>query len=404
MHKLILSLAASLVLTALLALPASAATRTGSSSGQLVATGTITSPSGAAMVGVQVDLYAWPADAVLSAMKDGQAVPEKLLATATTNSAGDYALMVPQASLTSAVAATGYANLELDAPGGIRFFSYQPASPTQPSAAPAVVNVRTNSKWACGYDSRGRPYSLVPFSLERVRKPAWAVVGQGYILRSPRTRGDWVNFNYTEGSSRSQNSALGVGLSGYGFDAGYNSDGTSQSTAKRAEGFARESGNSWFRTMFNTGQYRGLCIGQANQPVPHQKQHGQCPRKWNTRFYVHKCLWLIHSRGWFGAASALHPRNAPNTPRGHCGYQQAGSHFSGDFGSAVQWSKGFELGAALHVKGVNLKADFNSSAHTGYDANAIMYYKFHQKGYLCGTNRGPANARMLVARASLPSH
>lgn len=372
-------------------------------SGVTVATGTLTSPSGAAMPGAQVSLYAWPDDAVLSAMTDGQAVPEKLLATATTNSAGGYALQVPQASLASATAATGYVNLQLNTPRGIRFFTYQPSSSAQHPAAPAVIGFSPDSKWPCGKDSSGRLYSLVPFSLERVRKPAWAVVGQGYILRSPRTHGDWVNFNYTEGSSRSQNSALGVGLSGYGFDAGYTSSGTSQSTAKRAEGFARETGNAWFRTEFNTGQYRGLCIGLPDQQVPHQKQHGQCPRKWN-RSYVHKCLWLIHSRGWFGAASALHPRNAPNTPRGYCGYQQAGSHFSGDFGSAVQWSKGFELGAALHVKGVNLKAEFNSSAHTGYDANAVMYYKFHQKGYLCGTNRGPANARMLVARASLPAH
>ena len=98
-------------------------------------------------------------------------------------------------------------------------------------------------------------------------------------------------------------------------------------------------------------------------------------------------------------------RNAPNTPRGYCGFQQANSNFSGDFGNAVQWSRGFELGAALHIKGVNLKAEFNGSAHTGYDTNAVMYYKFHQKGYLCGTNkRGPAHARMLVARANLPSH
>jgi hypothetical protein len=61
-----------------------------------VATGIITSPGGAAMPGVTVDLYTWPPDAVLSAMRPGQAVPRALLATATTSSAGSYALQVPQ--------------------------------------------------------------------------------------------------------------------------------------------------------------------------------------------------------------------------------------------------------------------------------------------------------------------
>jgi hypothetical protein len=49
-----------------------------------VATGTITSPSNAVMPGVKVSLYAWPPDAVLSAMKSGQMVPRTLLATSAT--------------------------------------------------------------------------------------------------------------------------------------------------------------------------------------------------------------------------------------------------------------------------------------------------------------------------------
>ena len=82
----------------LMALPAGASLPDGSaSSGAAVAAGAITSPTGLAMPGVAVDLYAWPSDAVLNAMKPGEFVPTTLLATATTNNAGEYMLRVPPA-------------------------------------------------------------------------------------------------------------------------------------------------------------------------------------------------------------------------------------------------------------------------------------------------------------------
>jgi len=43
-------------------------------SGVAVAAGTVSGPGGAAMPGVAVDLYAWPSDAVLKAMKPGELV------------------------------------------------------------------------------------------------------------------------------------------------------------------------------------------------------------------------------------------------------------------------------------------------------------------------------------------
>ncbi len=54
--------------------------------GMAVAAGTITDPSGVAMPGAAVDLYAWPSDAVLNALKPGQPVPTKMLATTNNNS------------------------------------------------------------------------------------------------------------------------------------------------------------------------------------------------------------------------------------------------------------------------------------------------------------------------------
>jgi hypothetical protein len=154
--------------------------------------------------------------------------------------------------------------------------------------------------------------------------------------------------------------------------------------------------------MFKTGQYRELCAGRAGIPVHRVHQHGQCP-KMAGLLPVHKCLWLLHSRGWFGGASALHPKATPGTPPRFCGFQMAHSDFHGDFGTAVKWTAGWELGSSLHVKGVNLKADFNGSAQTGYDTNALMDFGFHQKGWVCGTSRAPSGAAILVARANRPA-
>jgi len=88
-------------------------------SGMAVATGTVTSASGAAMPGETFGLYAWPTDSVLQALKVGQLVPTTLLATATTNGAGQYMLRVPAATLKAAAVSSGYANLEISSAGAV---------------------------------------------------------------------------------------------------------------------------------------------------------------------------------------------------------------------------------------------------------------------------------------------
>lgn len=371
------------------------------SSGVAVVAGIVTSPSGAAMPGVAVDLFAWPSDTVLRTMKPGELVPTTLLATATTNTAGRYTLRVLAARLKAAAVESGYANLEIfSAVGGIWFFPYQTGTLAARASAPVTVNLGRKPTSSCGYEPTGQPYSFTGFKLQRQREPAWAVVGQGYIIGQRKTKGDYVAFEYNQGASHTQASALGVGISGYGFDAGYNGAGSHASTATRSEGYPNEHRNAWFRTLFSTGQYRGECIGPADHKVPRVRQHGRCPRKYSAVTYVHKCLWMISSTGWFGGATITHPRPTPTAPSRFCAPQAAGSHFDTSNGIAVQWSSGFELGAALGIKGANLKASFNSTTQTGYDANALMHFQFNHFGFICGTNKAPAKAAILVMRGN----
>lgn len=407
MRKVHLASLGAVALAATLTLPASAATKTGAApihagpaaSGAEVAAGSVISGSGAAMPGTTVDLYAWPSDAVVHAMKSGQMVPTTLLATATTSSTGSYTLSVPTAKLKAAPTESGFVNMEISSPaGGFSFFPYMPGSPS-----PHKVNIEVNSRLSCGKDSHGNPYGFTGFQLEHHRSPAWAIVGQGYILKSPGTAGTSLSFKYTQGSGHSQGSALGVGISGAGFDVGYTSQGTHESTATSTTTFGSQRLGALFRTKFNTEQLRGLCIGLAGETVPHEHQHGQCPRKFNRDTEVRKCIWEIQSSTHFASGSVVTGTPAPKTPAKFCGSFRGETSYSNDRGTAIRWSTGFDLGAALNIKGANLKTSFNSSTQTGYDSNDFMQFKFHNKHvFLCGTNRSPDFAAQLVERARLP--
>jgi hypothetical protein len=377
-----------------------------------VAVGTVTSPSGAAMAGVPVDLYAWPSDAAVSALKPGALVPMTLVAAATTDSAGGYMLRVSAAKLAAAATEDGWANLEIDSPGaGLWSFSYPAGAAAGQRATTMTVNLgsgKTKHPWPCGYSSKGDAYGAIGPTFLRPRAQVWATVGQGYVVPSAKTKGDLIKFEYTEGASHKQASHLGIGLSAYGLNAGYDSEGSHTSTAARTEGFHTQHKNAWFQTEFKTGQFRFLCIASLpGQPVHRVKQHASCPRTFNAGgriIPVHMCLWMVQSTGWFGGTQAVSPKRSPATPSGYCAFHQGGDSFGGDFGTAVDWAAGWDLGADLHLKAVDLKVSFNGSAQTGYDTNDHMYFQFGSKhnGYLCGTNGSEATAAQLVMRSNTP--
>ena len=177
MFRRVLAAAAAAILPALpgaASLPAAPA-----SSGVTVATGTVASASGRALPGVAVDLYAWPSDRVLQALRPRQAVPTKLLASTITSSAGRYWLQVPRAALDAAAIEQGWANLEIDSAGGTSWsFSYQ----TDPAAA-EHVNLTANGTPTC------HTVTASPWTYLRQLSKSWAVVGQGYVLKDQAYQG-----------------------------------------------------------------------------------------------------------------------------------------------------------------------------------------------------------------------
>lgn len=358
------------------------------------------------MAGQAVDLYAWPSDAVQKALKPGQLVPTTLLATATTSSTGKYTLTVPVAKLKAAEVESGYANLEISgAAVGFWFFPYQTNSLPAHPAAPVTVDLKSKVP-LCGGKVDGFQLFNTGFVKQRERKPAWAVVGQGYIAPQSSTKGDTVAFNYVQSMSATQSSTLGIGISGYGINAGYNTSGSNVSTASEGVNYPNEPKSSWFRTQFSVGQFRSLCVFSPGVSVPRKKQHGKCPRthqeNGNT-VEVYKCLWLVKSTGWFGPVGTVtHPRKVPHTPGSFCGRVEAGITAHTNKEKAIQWSSGFEIGGSTGIKGVTLNASYGSTAQTGYDTNAEVFFHFKRDGWLCGTNRKPADAAILVIRGHRP--
>jgi hypothetical protein len=403
MFRRIVATSAAIALSSALAVALPAA-QASASSEVTVATGTVTGTTGQAVPGETVALYAWPSDEVLHALAPGQAVPWTELASTTTSSAGSYTLTVPSAALQAAAVESGWANLTIYTASGQWNFSYLTDPAVGQSYQQVTVNLTSGKKRPnCGtytVDGNKEPYTFSGWSALRARPPANATVGQGYVIPSKKTQGDTLTFLYAEGSDNTQISNLGLGISAYGFSAGYTASGSKKSSVTDEEPMGTWTDSRLFETQFNVELYRGICYSLLNHHS-HVHQHGKCPKRWKGSFFVHKCLWELGSTTWASGANVLRPKKTPSA--GHCQFFHYNTGYDSDHGVAVTWSAGYQIGEADDVKGLNLTADFGASAQTGYDHNARMAFSFPvHSGWLCGTNHQPPRAAQMVARANKP--
>jgi hypothetical protein len=332
----------SLPLAAGLALPSSAATNSGSGSGQLVATGTVRATGGQGMPGATVSLYAWPSDGVLQSLKPGQEIPMTLLATAKSDSSGGYQLRASAGALLNAAVYNGYANLEIDSGAASWSFPYRAttASPANSPAASAdvpTVNLIPRYPPPCHWVYDGQ------------LKPSWARIGQGYVIAS----GISQRFTYNSG----QNSSLGVGLSESGDAGSFHVGGTREESSSQSQNFRTHyKGDDWYHSL--------ECSGEGT------------------------VQYRVRSDGYFGGAKDSNPGKRPRYQE--CAQEPGGQKVTTHNETAVTWSLGFHIDVV----------DFDGSAQTGYDSSAQLVYKFgNQGGYECGTNNeAPASAPQLLVR------
>ena len=345
--------------------PASALSKAPSSplTGTIAAQGRLVGAGGNAIQGARVILYAWPADSIVSKLKDGQLVPVRTVGTAYTTASGNYAVPVTSpAALQDSAAADGTVNLELIAstPAGFAAFSF-PRRLVETAQGTALIGASGNAGTAAPQTANLHLTNVAASSAPPIQCGQLVKVGTFGQRRTvvgamySHVPGVTMNFRYGSG----QSSSLGVAVSGSGTFGTWSASGTHSISTNASETFPtfRNVTSHRYRTVFVYDEFRIECGGLQAQAT-----------------------------SWAAGATTL---GATPPAATHCVTQQAGSTFVKDSTSAYTFSGGVAMSGAI---GVNL------SAHTGYSTTAELRFAFSQTRSLCGTNALPGGAaRRLVA-------
>jgi len=360
-----MALGASLTLAG--SVPTLAAGAPAGPAGTFTLSGTVTGASGP----VHVWLYAWPSAAVVRSLRPGQKVTLSVLGKQTT-STGRYAISVSPAALPGKIV-----NMEVAAFGGgamiARSFTRtrvadpgetvlaMPFGPAQ--MVPQVANLRLSPAAPdnpCG--------SAVSGSLVFKRN----LGGKNVVVGATYSKSSGVNTGFTY--HRSQNSSLGVGLSGSSSYADFHESGTYGISSGQREPFRTYRGiASHYRvTQFRYGLFRWFCSG------PHG---GGGWANWQTQPIDF-------------AGGTSEPNANPNFRAVFC------KHYVFDTGITLDTTAAYTFSGGVSIKDA---ISINLSAQTGYDSGAeVSYYVTARSGrWLCGKNNNPGGsnppARLIVA-------
>lgn len=217
---------------------------------------------------VSVVLYLWPSQATTAALKPGQKVPLRVLATQTTSS-GSYALSVDPATLGAAMGTIVNMEVVASANGAMHTYSFPrqlvtgptgrpvlAALSSKPQMAPQAANLHlTSARRQC--PNGGAPFALV-FKKNLGGKSV--IVGALYS----RARDVTAIFSYDQ----SQSSSLGVGLSASTKFAKFSEEGTHSISSSSGLDFPHFHGHTahLYKSEFRYGKYRWKCAKgvQAN--------------------------------------------------------------------------------------------------------------------------------------------
>jgi hypothetical protein len=350
----------------------------------IVATGTVTDTTGAAVPGAIVKLYAWPSDAVLDGLATGQQVPTTLLTTTTADSNGVYSLSMLLADLQSAATVGTIANLEVDSGDSQYFFDFDTATGTSLAASAATTGTANASTAVpAGVNLPNTTLGTVPdvctpYTYQRQMARDWASVGSTYIWND--SQGVTGSFTYSHG----QNSSLGIAVkataSGTNPDltGGFSAAGTRTDSANTTVGYPNR-GTGFdieYQTQWRTALYKSECTHVVPKPYH----------------------WHVRENSWIGGQKLISETSPPSTQNGICSrfVAGAGSQFQTSNAHAVTWTGSLGLGMA--------DIGFDATAQTGYDTSAQITYGFANAthvNFVCGTDTVPANAKRVVVQSHL---
>ncbi len=322
---------------------------------------------------VRVELYLWPSQATTAALKPGQKVPLKVLASQTTRS-GSYTLSVVPSAMGVTVGHIVNMEVVASAKGAMDTYSFSRQLATdhagrlvlavisgKPWMAPQAANMRLpvcgsgNHKHycACPRPPGGEPDHLV-FKKNLGTKSV--VVGALYS----RVQDITAKFTYDQG----QNSSLGVGFSLSDKYANFSEHGTFSVSSSSGQDFRNFHGHTGhlYKTDFRYGKYRWKC-DVVEDGIPKEV--------WGA--------WQVQANDYGGGATVSTLRKSPDAT--HCVPQMGGSTFHRSSSAASTFTKGASLTGNI---GIDL------SSQTGYDHETSLAYSVGSEGtMICGLNGLP---------------
>lgn len=323
---------------------------------------------------VRVALYLWPSQATMAALKPGQNVPLKVLASQTTRS-GSYTFSVDPSALDVTVGSIVNMEVVASANGAMDTYSFSrqlaadhagrlvlAAISGKPRMTPQVANMRLplcgkgNHKHYCACPRGGEPDHAV---FKKNLGPKSVVVGALYS----RARDVTAKFTYDKG----QNSSLGVGFSDGNQYANFSEHGTFSVSSTSGEDFRNFHGHTGhlYKTEFRYGNYRWKCD---------VVQNGIPQEVWGA--------WQVQANDYGGGASASKLRKSPDAK--FCVFQMADSTFHRSSSAAST----FTFGASLSD---NIGIDLSSQ--TGYDHDTRLAYTVGSQGIkICGLHGLPGGS------------
>jgi len=314
-------------------------------SASIAVSGTVITSSGKAAAGTMVAIHAWPDQAVIQALKVGQAVPWVLVGTGKADASGRYSIALPVAKL-APEESYGVVNLEADTSSGGTFFPVavtRNAGDSYLPSAKVVVNLTPGHGAFPGCAGTGWTY------IKDLGKHV-GTVGESYVLASHSTQG----FTYKSG----QSSSIGVGWSNSGKTRTFTISGTFSWSSSLTETWPTFGANRsvWYQTQFKFGEFSCYVPAAAHT------------------------YYTDHVNGFAGGATIKTPTAIPVTPGKFCVHQIAGSTAQSNNSSAVTWSKSLGIGAGLGL---------TATIETGFDTSAQITYHFSATRLFCGWKSGP---------------
>lgn len=348
--------------------------------GPVLAAGRLLNDAGSPTTG-RVVAIVWPTNATLGALRDGDPVKTMAIAQDVADTDGSFVLRVdPDVPLGEYTEVNGTINIDIIGRTTNARAVFSTSRVLRVGARPAWVqpNTRDTSSEAlpdeirlvaANQSSSGLAPETAPLpakdkaglcgadTVKATYDQRWVALGETYPGPNAKAK-----FTYEVTST----STVGVGYSLTGAYGSYNQSGTSEvSSTTKIIWPDRLPNTKWLHKT--TYQYKKYEI----------KDGGYCTERW----------YQVRATVYQGGVDSYQIVGPPSAP--HCSYVGGPVVIEKNTGTAINWSNGVTLGAAIGI---------DVSAKTGFNTKSLIKFTFSRAGWLCGSNASYPSAAQVVGK------